>query len=168
MSSRAEKIRKRATFPVECPSGNEYLLRKGSPREVMMLTGEIPVEKSLVPEGAADEDAVKKPPELAANDSERALGIARMFAERYVVDPKIVFVEYPAGGAGNEAAYWQMSGDVTHLLQEWVKVCMGVAKPEDLRPFRDRLGSGEPGPAGAEIPSDAARDSKPQRTGTDD
>ncbi len=161
--TRAEAIAKAAEFEIECPSGNKYLVRKGSPREVMTLTGEVPVEKALLPESATEEDALNTPQPVLSDEATKGLNTSRNFLERYCLDPVVVFIEHPAKGdpAKGEAAYWQVSGDVTHLVNVWVRVCMGELKPEGGSvPFRDGNGGGDSGPTGSEIRDPAAPDSE--------
>jgi len=157
MSDRAARIKKAATFEVECPSGNKYLVRKGSPEEIMMLTGEIPIPPDLLPEGAGEADALNQPPQIKAEEENRNLALSRLFCGRYVIDPVIVFEDYkreqvfsdgPFGVSpekvadaeakehANEVAYWQVSGDVTYLVQKWAQACMGIVDPKELESFR--------------------------------
>ena len=161
--TRAEAIAASAEFEIECPSGNKYLVRKGSPEEVMMLTGEIPVDKTLLPESVTEDGALNTPKPEVDKKLTQALEVSRRFLKLYTIDPTVIFVDWPEKGdpAKREVAYWQVSGDVTHMVNIWTEVCMGQRKPEGGSvPFRDGDSGGDTGPAGSEIRDDAAPDSE--------
>jgi len=168
MSDRAERIRENATFEVECPSWNRYLLRMGSSRDVMMLTGEIPVDPEFIPEGMeADQEDGAAILSVQARQAEntKLLVRAEFFCREWVVDPIIDFtVKHDEKPADKDAVgHWEVPAkDLTHMFLAWVRVSSGRATREQaadydkyMKFFRDGLGTGESGRPGTEVLDEA-------------
>jgi hypothetical protein len=147
--TRAERIRENAFLDIICPSGNEYRVRKGGPRDNMLLLGKLAVDEALLADWIEEaRDALNAPPEIQNEETERELLMIQTFCRDWVEEPKIIGGGKPGP---DEVTMAQVGADVYHLMAMWTKYCMGNLKAEDLQFFRSGICGGEFGQAGTEV-----------------